>query len=954
MPTNLDVTVTLSAGSGPLQGTTTQDIGTTAGNGTVTFTDLRIDVAGNNKQLSASASGLTGASSSVFAVNHAAASALAIQQQPSSSATAGVAFAQQPVIRIEDAFGNLINDDNSTVVTSARNAGAGTLQGTLNITATAGVAAFTNLSHNVAGNITISFASGSLSSVTSSSMTVNPAAADHLVFTAQPDSATAGSVFSTQPSLISEDQFGNASIVGLPPNLDVTVTLSAGVGPLQGTTTQDIGTAAGSGTVSFTDLRIDVAGADKQLTAAASGLTSATSSTFTVNHASAAALTIQQQPSSTATAGVAFAQQPMVRIQDGFGNLVDDDNSTVITAARNSGTGTLQGTVTATASSGVATFANLAHNVAGNITITFSSGSLSSATSSSVAVSAAAADHLVFTAQPGAATAGSVFGTQPSLISEDQFGNPSAGGLPTNLTVTVALSSGTGSLQGTTTQDIGAAAGNGTVTFTNLRVDATGNKQLTASASGLTSATSSSFAVNHATPAALSIQQQPATNATAGVDFAQQPIVRIEDSFGNLISDDNSTVVTVARNAGTGPLQGTLNIPVSSGLATFTNLSHNVAGNITVLFTSGALTSVTSDSIVVSPAVADHLVFVTQPGSATAGAAFGTQPSLISEDQFGNASAIGLPPNLDVTVTLSAGAGPLQGTTTQDVGMAAGNGTVTFADLRIDVAGTDKQFSATASGLTGASSSVFAVDHAAASTLVIQQQPSSTATAGIALAQQPIVRIEDAFGNLVSDDNSSVVTASRAAGTGSLQGTVNATAVGGVASFADLSHNVAGNITIAFTSGSLSSATSSSIAVSPAAANHLVYVAQPGLATAGAIFGSQPSLITEDQFGNISALGLPANLNVTVALTSGTGPLQGTTTKDIGTLAGNGTVTFTDLRIDVAGNNKQLTASAAGLTSALSSVFSVNHGTASALAIQQQPSSTATAGVDFAQQLQPF
>ncbi|MGZ5567949.1 MAG: beta strand repeat-containing protein, partial [Limisphaerales bacterium] len=740
-------------------------------------------------------------------------------------------------------------------------------------------------------------ASGTVSESGTATFTLDSTPSDHygaltevagtvaaLAFATQPGSATAGAAFGTQPVVVTQDQFGNASTNGLGTNLDVTVTLSAGAGTLQGTSTVDIGTTAGNGTATFTDLQIDVAGTDKQLTASASGLTSASSSVFSVNHASATALVIQQQPSSSATAGVAFSQQPLVRIEDGFGNLVDDDNSTIVTAARNAGSGVLQGTLTAPVSGGVATFTDLAHNVAGNITITFSSGSLTSATSSSVAVSPAAADHLVFTAQPGSATAGSTFGTQPSLITEDQFGNASIGGLTGNLNVTIALSSGTGSLQGTTTQDIGTAAGNGTVTFTDLRIDTAGSKQLTASASGLTSVTSSAFTVNHASASALALQQQPSSSATAGVAFAQQPIVRIEDGFGNLVDDDNSTIVTAARNAGSGTLQGTLTATVSGGTATFANLAHNVAGNITISFSSGALTSATSSSISISPAAADHLVFTTQPASATAGAAFGGQPSLIAQDQFGNASTVGLSSNLNVTISVSSGTGSLQGTTTQDIGTAAGNGSVTFTDLRIDTAG-NKQLTASASGLTSATSSSFAVNHAAASALAIQQQPSSSATSGVAFAQQPVVILEDAYGNLISDDNSTVVTATRNSGAGTLQGTLNVTVSSGVATFTDLAHNVAGNITITFSSGSLASATSSSVAVSPAAADHLVFVSQAGSATAGSVFGSQPSLVSEDQFGNASTVGLPTNLDVTVTLSAGSGPLQGTTTQDIGTTA---------------------------------------------------------------------
>src|SRR5439155_5956864 len=84
-------------------------------------------------------------------------------------------------------------------------------------------------------------------------------------------------------------------------------------------------------------------------------------------------LVIRTQPSATATAGVPFGQQPAIEVRDRFGNLRSAangaaDNSTVVTAALSAGSGTLQGTLTATASDGLATFTNLAYNVATNIT----------------------------------------------------------------------------------------------------------------------------------------------------------------------------------------------------------------------------------------------------------------------------------------------------------------------------------------------------------------------------------------------------------------------------------------------------------------------------------------------------------------------------------------------------------------------------------------------------------
>src|SRR6516164_5886226 len=87
---------------------------------------------------------------------------------------------------------------------------------------------------------------------------------------------------------------------------------------------------------------------------------------LTVTPASAGSLVVQTQPSSTATAGVPFAQQPAIAILDAYGNLLNT-NGLVVTAARGAGSGTLQGSLTATSFNGLATFGNLSHNVANTI-----------------------------------------------------------------------------------------------------------------------------------------------------------------------------------------------------------------------------------------------------------------------------------------------------------------------------------------------------------------------------------------------------------------------------------------------------------------------------------------------------------------------------------------------------------------------------------------------------------
>src|SRR6185436_6709588 len=115
---------------------------------------------------------------------------------------------------------------------------------------------------------------------------------------------------------------------------------------------------------------------------------------------------------------------------------------------------------------------------------------------------------------------------------------------------------------------------------------------------------------------------------------------------GNFLSADNSTVVTAARNSGSGTLQGTTNRTAVNGLVTFTDLAHNVATNITITFSSGTLTNTTSTAIAVSPAAASQLAFTTHPANGTYGTTLATQPVLRSRDQFGNDSTIGLAANV--------------------------------------------------------------------------------------------------------------------------------------------------------------------------------------------------------------------------------------------------------------------------------------------------------------------
>jgi streptogramin lyase len=170
--------------------------------------------------------------------------------------------------------------------------------------------------------------------------------------------------------------------------------------------------------------------------------------TLTVTQPAPAKLVIHTEPPSAATAGQPFAtatRPVVVYEEDAYGNLETSDSTTVVRVALGSGVGPLSGTFTAAVSGGIATFNDLVDDTAETITLTFSGGDLTTATSEPITVSPAPASRLFIARQPSpTAKAGQPFTTQPVIYEEDQFGNLETG--DNTAVVTVSLASGTGPL----------------------------------------------------------------------------------------------------------------------------------------------------------------------------------------------------------------------------------------------------------------------------------------------------------------------------------------------------------------------------------------------------------------------------------------------------------------------------------------------------------------------------
>src|SRR6266481_3290967 len=520
------VTATIATGTGTLGGTATA---VTNASGVASFTSLAISGPTGSYTLSFGATGLTPAVSGTITMGSGAATQLTLTTQPSAAAQSGVAFAQQPVLQLRDGAGNAVGQAGVTV-TATIATGTGTLGGTVTaVTNASGVASFADLSiSGTAGNYTLSFSATGLTAAVSGPITLSAGAATQLTLTTQPSAAAqSGVAFAQQPVLQLRDGAGNpVSQAGV----SVTATIATGTGTLGGTAT--VATTA-SGVASFADLSISATAGSYTLSFGAPGLTPAVSGPITIGAGTATQLAITTQPPTTAQSGVAFAQQPVVQLRDGAGNLVNQAGVTV-TAAIAAGGGTLGGTLTATTNaSGVASFTDLAiSGTIGDRTLSFSATGLTQVVSGIITLSAGTATQLTLTTQPSAAAqSGVAFAQQPLLQLQDAAGNPVA---TSGTVVTAAIASGGGTLGGTPTATTNAA---GAAVFTDLKITGTvGGRTLSFTSGSLAGATSSTVTVVPGAATQIAANAGDHQSAPAGTAVATPPSVVVRDVSNNPVA----------------------------------------------------------------------------------------------------------------------------------------------------------------------------------------------------------------------------------------------------------------------------------------------------------------------------------------------------------------------------------------------------------------------------------
>ena len=412
----------------------------------------------------------------------------------------------------------------------------------------------------------------------------------------------------------------------------------------------------------------------------------------------AATMTLTLQPGDAAS-GSPFSSQPVLEIRDANGNRVAGDNQTTVTSSVASGTASLSGSTSATASGGVVTFADLTlTGPVGNHTLSFSGGGFSSTSDGfDLAPGPASPSNSVVTVSSDTVQSGTS-STATLQVRDASDNNQVSGGLAVTFFATGGSATGTfgaitdagdgsysaaftGDLAGTATE-IGAVIGGDTVTTPRPTVT-----------------------VVSGTASQLVFVVQP-TSVQAGAVVAPAVEVNAVDASGNL-SDSFAGNVTLAidNNAGGGIPGGTLTRSATSGVVLFDDLTIDKSGSgYTLRVVAAGLTDGISGGFNVSSGAAVALQFSVQPTDVDSSITISPGVTVVAVDVFGNTDATFVE-RVDVVVAEGPGGATLNGTSS----VVAVVGEAVFTNLQLDVPSAGYKLTSSSISLIGDTSAAFVV-----------------------------------------------------------------------------------------------------------------------------------------------------------------------------------------------------------------------------------------------------
>ena len=418
--------------------------------------------------------------------------------------------------------------------------------------------------------------------------------------------------------------------------------------------------------------------------------------------------------------------------------------------------------------------------------------------------------------------------------------------------------------------------------------------------------------------------QQP-SNTTVGVDISPAVTVTIEDTGGTTV--DTSSTVAIAIGSGSGGLHGSVSVTAFHGVATFSPLYIDTAGNNFTLTATdaadGGLTVNSNAFNITTPAVVNHLAFGTLPAPTPVGATL--SPVTVILEDSSNSPVTTATGSVYVVIGSGPGGAQLLGSHTATVV----NGVATFSGLSITVPGSYTLIAAYgALQVTSGTITITTTNH-----LVFWTQPVGGAAGAVWPNFQ--VAVEYPTNTVVTTDNSTVsisIATNPAGGTLSCTGGMSEVAVNGYATFSGCSISLAS--ASAYTLYATSSAGWTAVTSLPfyigGSANHLAFITQPGGGAAGAVWTVQPVVAVENVSNTV------ISDNSTVYLSIATNPAGGTLscTGGMSEVAVNGYAYFSGCSISLASASAYTlyATSSAAWTPATSNAFYVT-GTRPALAI---------------------
>lgn len=307
------------------------------------------------------------------------------------------------------------------------------------------------------------------------------------------------------------------------------------------------------------------------------------------------------------------------------------------------------------------------------------------------------------------------------------------------------------------------------------------------------------------TAASLAFSTQPGS-AVAGSPFLTQPVIRILDANGTLVSAGPDSEATVSlelamTSPSSGTIRGAISVTAVAGIATFSDLSMQEAGtkiiNATKSDTSSlpkgsAAISANSAQFIISPDAvsADKSSITISPdpnanGPLVADGILEYTATITLKDKFNNPIP-GITPSFGSTVTGDTITKPTA--KTDDKGQSTGKIQTTIADKARNL------FIKSPAGLTTDTVNAPFINGPAAKLGFITQP--ANAGAGVAMANMTVA-IQDTFGNTVLEGASSTADVSMAisanVNNATLSGTTTVKADAGIATFTDLSINKIGS-----------------------------------------------------------------------------------------------------------------------------------------------------------------